>query len=266
MTISQKIHSTEADELEKSYKLPEIILQREQTLKKLSVKPGEKILDVGCGVGFLSYEIALLTGDSGKVCGIDKNPDMIRHANKRCERLQNTEFSESNANDLPFDEESFDAACCTQILLYVKNVAQVLSGIRKIIKPQGRIIIVETDWRGLVLNSNYDSMTRKIFSAWDATVPSPNLPVHLGSLLEDNGFSNVCVEPIPILNTEYTPNHFSHGMINWISRNALKKGVITKSKLQKWLDDLDKKGESGNYFFCVNRFLFSANLSQEMRL
>ena len=147
------------------------------------------------------------------------------------------------------------------MLLYVNDVAQVLSGIRRVLKPAGRIIIVETDWRGVVLNSDYDSITREILSAWDAAVPSPNLPVRLGQLLVDNGFYNIDVEPIPILNTEYTPSQFSHGMMNWITRNALKKGVITKEQSQKWLDNLDEKGKSGNYFFCVNRFLFSAQLA-----
>jgi len=261
MRKSRRMHSTEADELEKSYKLPEIVQQRKQTLKKLSVKPGEKILDIGCGVGFLSFEIALLTGESGKVFGIDKNSDMILHSNKRCEKLGNTEFSIANADDLPFTEKFFDAVCCTQVLLYVNDVEKVLSGIKRILKPAGRIIIVETDWRGVVINSGYDSITRKIFSSWDATVPSPNLPVRLGSLLLGNGFCKVNVEPIPILNTEYTPKHFSHGMMNWITRNALKKRFITKEQFQKWLNDLDKKGERGNYFFCVNRFLFSAKLA-----
>ena len=261
MSKSIKKQSTEAEELEKSYQLPEIVRQRQHTLNRLSVKRGEQILDVGCGVGFLSYEIALQTGDSGRVSGIDQNSEMIRHANKRCGSLRNTKFSELNAEDLPFPEESFDAACCTQVLLYVNDVAQVLTGIRRVLKPGGRIIIVETDWRGVVLNSDYDSITRKIFSAWDAAVPSPNLPVRLGPLLVDNGFCNVDVEPIPILNTEYTPSQFSHGMMNWITRNALKKGVITKEQSQKWLDDLDEKGKSRNYFFCVNRFLFSAKLA-----
>ncbi len=261
MSKSLKKQSTEAEELEKSYQLPEIVRQRQHTLNRLSVKRGEQILDVGCGVGFLSYEIALQTGDSGRVSGIDQNSEMIRHANKRCESLRNTEFSEANADNLPFPEESFDAVSCTQVLLYVNDVAQVLSGIRRVLKPAGRIIIVETDWRGVVLNSDYNSITRKIFSAWDAAVPSPNLPVRLGPLLVDNGFCNVDVEPIPILNTEYTPSQFSHGMMNWITRNALKKEVITKEQSQKWLDDLDEKGKSGNYFFCVNRFLFSAQLA-----
>ena len=261
MSKSLKKQRTEAKELEKSYQLPEIVRQRQHTLNKLSVKRGEKILDVGCGVGFLSYEIALQTGDSGRVSGIDQNSEMIRHANKRCENLRNTEFSEAIANDLPFPEESFDAACCTQVLLYVNDVAQVISEIKRVLKPAGRIIIVETDWRGVVMNSDYDSITRKIFSAWDAAVPSPNLPVRLAPLLVENGFCNIDVEPIPILNTEYTPSQFSHGMMNWITRNALKKGVITKEQSQKWLDDLDEKGKSGNYFFCVNRFLFSAQLA-----
>ncbi len=117
-----KNFSSEANELEKSYSLPEIVRQRKHTLNKLSVKPGEQILDVGCGVGFLSYEIALQTGNYGKVCGIDKNLDMIRHANKRCKKLVNTKFAQANANDLPFRENYFDAACCTQVLLYVKNI------------------------------------------------------------------------------------------------------------------------------------------------
>ena len=261
MSKSLKKQSTEAEELEKSYQLPEIVRQRQHTLNRLSVKRGEQILDVGCGVGFLSYEIALQTGDSGRVSGIDQNSEMIRHANKRCESLRNTEFSEANADNLPFPEESFDAVSCTQVLLYVNDVAQVLSGIRRVLKPAGRIIIVETDWRGVVLNSDYNSITRKIFSAWDAAVPSPNLPVRLGPLLVDNGFCNVDVEPIPILNTEYPPSQFSHGMMNWITKNALKKRVITKEQSQKWLDDLDEKGKSGNYFFCVNRFLFSGQMA-----
>ena len=202
MSKSFKKQSTEAEELEKSYQLPEIVRQRQHTLNRLSVKRGEQILDVGCGVGFLSYEIALQTGDSGRVSGIDKNSEMIRHAIKRCKNLRNTEFFEANANELPFPEESFDAACCTQVLLYVNDVAQVISEIKRVLKPTGRIIIVETDWRGVVLNSDYDSITRKIFSAWDAAVPSPNLPVRLAQLLVENGFCNIDAEAIPILNTD----------------------------------------------------------------
>ena len=261
MNNSLKNQSAEADELENSYRLPEIVRQRKQTLKKLSLKSGEHVLDIGCGVGFLSYEMAVKTGDSGKVIGIDKSPEMIRHAINRCKGLGNTEFMEGEAGSLPFPENNFDAVCCTQVLLYVKDVLQVLAEIRRVLKPAGRIVIVETDWRGVVLNSAFNSLTRKIFSAWDAAVPSPNLPVYLGPLLKKYGFSSIQVEPVPILNTEYSSNQFSHGMMKWITKNALKKGVITDTECRKWQDDLEEKEKTGSYFFCVNRFLFTAVLA-----
>lgn len=261
MSKSLKNQSAEAEELENSYRLPEIVRQRQQTLNKLSLKSGENVLDIGCGVGFLSYEMAVKADDSGKVTGIDKNPEMIRHAKNRCKDLRNTEFFEGDAGSLPFPGKNFDAVCCTQVLLYVKDVSEVLAEIRRVLKPAGRIVIVETDWRGVVLNSDFDAITRKIFAAWDAAVPSPNLPVHLGPLLQNNGFSSIQVKPVPILNTEYTSNQFSHGMIKRITKNSLKKGVVTDTECRKWFDDLEEKGKTGSYFFCVNRFLFTAVLA-----
>ena len=121
-------------------------------------------------------------------------------------------------------------------------------------------MIVETDWRGVVLNSPDDALTKNIFSAWDSAVPSPNLPVHLGPLLKKHGFSNIQIEAVPILNTEYSPSNFSHGMLDWITKNAEKQGVLNKDQRKAFLADLEERERFGSYFFCVNRFLFSAKI------
>ena len=260
MSESSKSAAAEAQELERSYKLAEIVRQRQRTLEVLSLKSGERVLDVGCGVGFLTHGMALKVGEAGQIIGIDKNPEMISHAQKRCESLRQTGFHVGDAAQLPAENETVDAVSCTQVLLYVNDVSKVLSEMMRVLKPGGRIVIVETDWRGVVLNSADNSLTQKIFSAWDEAVPSPNLPVHLKPLLQKQGFSNIQVEPIPILNTEYSPSNFSHSMLKWISKNALTRGVINKEQRTNWLEDLEKKGRSGNFFFCVNRFLFSAFL------
>jgi len=110
------------------------------------------------------------------------------------------------------------------------------------------------------LNSADDSLTQQIFSAWDTTVPSPNLPVHLRPLLKKHGFSKIQAEAIPILNTEYSPSNFSYEVMKWITKNAEKKGVISKEQTNDWLDDFEKLEKEDSYFFCVNRFLFSAFL------
>ena len=49
-------------------------------------------------------------------------------------------------------------------------------------------------------------------------------------------------------------------MIKWIAKNAEKKGVISKEQTKDWLTDLEKLEKEDSYFFCVNRFLFSAFL------
>ena len=260
MNQNPKNATLEAKELERSYKLADIVKQRQRTLATLALKAGEKVFDIGCGVGFLTNEMAMLVGKTGQVIGFDQNPEMISHAKQRCEGLQQAEFYEGDAAQLPAEDKTFDAVSCTQVLLYVKDVPKVLTEMRRILKPGGRLVILETDWRGVVLNSADDNLTKQIFSAWDSAVPSPNLPIHLGPLLKKHGFSKIRVEAVPILNTEYSPSNFSHGMMEWITNNAVKQGVFNETQRIDFLVDLEERGRSGCYFFCVNRFLFSAKI------
>ena len=260
MPKTSKNATSEAKELERSYKLADIVKQRQHTLTTLALQPGEKVFDIGCGVGFLAHEMALLVGKSGQVIGFDQNPEMIIHTQKRCEDLRQAEFYEGDAAHLAAEDHTFDAVSCTQVLLYVNDVPKVLSEIRRILKPGGRLVIVETDWRGVVLNSADDALTKKIFSAWDSAVPSPNLPVHLGPLLKKHGFSKIQVQAVPILNTEYSSSNFSYDMMRWITKNAVKQGVFDETQRCNWLEELEALERTGSYFFCVNRFLFSAKI------
>ncbi len=257
---STDFQASEAKELEKSYRLDDIVKQRQKTLATLDLKSGERVLDIGCGVGFLAYEMAIQVGESGLVICLDQNQEMISHAKQRCKNVRQTEFYEGDAGKLPVEDHSLDAVSCTQVLLYVENVSLVLTEIKRVLKPGGRVLIVETDWRGVILNSADDFLTQQIFSAWDTTVPSPNLPVHLRPLLKKHGFSKIQVEAIPILNTEYSPSNFSYEVMKWITKNAERHGLINKDQRKVWFDDLEKLEKEDSYFFCVNRFLFSAYL------
>ena len=69
-----------AQDLEESYRLADIVKQRQKTLAALRLKAGELVLDICCGVGFLTHEMALQVGKSGKVIGLDKNSERISHA------------------------------------------------------------------------------------------------------------------------------------------------------------------------------------------
>jgi ubiquinone/menaquinone biosynthesis C-methylase UbiE len=212
----------EANKTDRAYQTPDVTRQRMRTLEALQLKAEELVLDVGCGSGLLAH------------------------------------VKKSKAENLPEDAESYDAVACVQVLLYVPGVSAVLSEMHRILKPGGRVAIVETDWRGTVLNSHDDSLTRKMLAAWDDAVPSPNLPARLGPLLAAQGFSAISVDAFPILNTSYTPGSWSLEMLDQFVDCAREQGTVSAAESEAWLDDLRHKGADGAYFFCVNRFVFTA--------
>ncbi len=245
-------------EVERSYQTPEIINQRIKTLDALALKAGESVLDVGCGTGLLLQMMSNQVGDVGQATGLDFSADMLEMAKQRCAGLANVQLHQGSADDLNFTSESFNAVSCTQTLLYVEKVEQSLSEIYRVLKPKGRIAVLETDWRGLVLNSEDRNFTRRVVDAWDSEAVSPNLPVKLISLLKRVGFSATRVTPIPILNTSRNDNNFSSSMIRWFSKTAVKRGVISQEESDQWVAQIGRLSEQDAYFFCVNRFLFTA--------
>ncbi len=61
-----------------------------------------------------------------------------------------------------------------------------------------------------------------------------------------------------MLDTSYSPDSFSAGMAKSIATSAQKRGLVSEAQARTWLDDLERLERDGAYFFCVNRFLFSA--------
>lgn len=247
-----------AQDIELSYQTPEIVRQRLQTLEALALRAGEHVLDAGCGTGLLVHGMSSTIGSQGRIVGVDFSDDMLELAKQRCSDLTNIELQQGSVTQLDFDDNSFDAASCIQTLLYVDDVETALSELHRVLKPGGRVAILETDWRGVVLNSPDEVMTRKILDAWDAAVSSPNLPVKLTPLLKKFNFSAIKTTAIPILNTSYSDVNFSSGMLNYFSNYAVKNGVITQDESELWMLQIRELAKTDSYFFCVNRFLFTA--------
>ena len=72
-----------AERLEAVYLGPDVVAQREDTLKRLAVESGERILDIGSGPGFLAEALADRTGPDGEVIGVDISEQMITRASTR---------------------------------------------------------------------------------------------------------------------------------------------------------------------------------------
>jgi trans-aconitate 2-methyltransferase len=117
--------------------------QREwgQTLiEALKLRPGERVLDIGCGDGSLTLELVKRVGATGHVVGIDKSEEMIRFAGERSSGMSNVRFEVRDAVNLTFSEE-FDAVFSNATLHWIEDHLSVLRGISRSLVPGGRIVL-----------------------------------------------------------------------------------------------------------------------------
>ena len=110
------------------------VWQKARSLAKLlAPQPGERILDLGCGTGELTSEIA---AHGALVIGVDRSRHMIDEARKKFPSL---EFLVGDARALPFGEE-FDAVFSNAALHWIQEAEQAVAGISRALKPCGRFV------------------------------------------------------------------------------------------------------------------------------
>jgi len=199
---------------ERGYLMPEIVHQRNRTMNALQLQAGERVLDAGCGMGLLTRDMALAVGTNGKVVGIDNSQPMLDLARDRCASYPQITLREESAATLSDPDDSYDVVTCTQLLLYLSDVKSALAEMYRVLKPGGRIAVVETDWRSVVFNAPDPEFTQTLFDHWESSIPSLHLPAKLRGLLHKVGFTHVRAEAIPIINTSYLPDNYSVGMVD----------------------------------------------------
>ena len=124
----------------------EALLQEMTTaiIEEAAVAPGLTVLDVACGSGIPSLEVARVVGSSGSITATDPSPIMIAavEENARQQGLTNLTFVQTAATELPFPPASFDAETCQLGVMFFPDVQAGLARIREILRPGGRAAFV----------------------------------------------------------------------------------------------------------------------------
>jgi ubiquinone/menaquinone biosynthesis C-methylase UbiE len=241
-----------ARRIEATYTTPDVVAQRREVRRLLAPRPGEHIVDIGAGPGFLAAEMA---AEGARVVAVDPSASMRELA-----RARGVDFAieDGSAEALPLPDASVDAAVAAQVLEYVPDVPGALAEMRRVLRPGGRVLLLDTDWDSVVWHSSDADRTRAVLAAWEEHLADPYLPRTLGGALREAGFTEVTPSVWPLFNAGDDRDTFSNELVPVIAAFVVGRRGVTAETAQGWVDDLAALGEAT--FFSINRYLFRARL------
>src|SRR6266581_6975720 len=126
----------------------------ERFFREAGIGSGQRVLDIGSGVGDVAMLCARLVGPSGEVVGIERDPRSISRARTRAADagLRNVTFTQSDVAQFPSDKP-FDAAVGRYILQFLPDPVEILRSLSQRVRPGGVIAFQEGSWAPFVLLS-----------------------------------------------------------------------------------------------------------------
>jgi len=119
----------------------------ERLFREAGIGPGQRVLDLGSGVGDVAMLAARLVGPSGEVVGIERDPRSIARARARVAEagLRNVSFTQTDVSQIP-DSEPFDAAVGRFILMWLPDPVAALRSLSRLVRPGGVFAFLEPSW------------------------------------------------------------------------------------------------------------------------
>jgi arsenite methyltransferase len=245
-----------ARNVERTYATPDVVAQRSEVLALLAPQPGERVLDLGSGPGFLTASIAEAVGASGEVHGMDASAPMNALAAGRTAAYPQVRIDEGDALALPYPDGRFDAAVSTQVYEYVADIATALAELRRVLRTGGRALVLDTDWDSLVWHTADRELHGRVVAAWEEHLVHPRLPRTLGGLLRRAGFAITQQRTFPLFNAVLGPSTFSGNIMEVIASFVVGRHGLTADDAAAWQADLRARADEGDYLFSLNRYVF----------
>lgn len=158
------------------------------------LRPGMSVLDVGCGTGSITADVARTVGPSGTVVGIDRDPALLRRARERHAGVRGLRFEEGDV--LVFRHQAvFDVVTAARVLQWIEDPARALACMVRVTRPGGVVVALEYSHTDLTWEPEPPDTVRRFYDAflgWRSANGWDNRLAHrLPALLAEAGLTDV---------------------------------------------------------------------------
>jgi ubiquinone/menaquinone biosynthesis C-methylase UbiE len=218
---------------------------RAEAAKRMQIGGGQRILDVGCGVGGATFLIGDLTEPSGLAAGVDVSSALIDVAKQRAGARPGIEFRIGDACAIPYPDRYFDGARSERVFLYVPDRVGAIQDMKRVVKSGGRVCLIDTDFDSIAIYSTNRALTRKMTSIIAESIPNPNSARELPALATHTGLKDIRVESFAIR----TPHDFLERSMSDVLWRAAESGfATTREEVSEWLGEQAALHASGDFY------------------
>ncbi|TMV09548.1 methyltransferase domain-containing protein [Ruegeria sediminis] len=245
--------------LDNAYLGADVSRRRRASFDAVAPAPGDTILDLGCGNGLLTLELARAVGPSGQVTGLDPSADMLASARTRCSGRDNVDLVEGTAEDLPFPPSQFDKAVSLQVFEYFHDMRPALRELNRVLRPGGRLVIGDMHWDTLAWHSDHPERMARMLRLWDGHLAERCVPAVLPDRLRECGFAVDRVEPVVFCDTVLRADGLAAMMIRLIAAYASRNGDLPPAEAKAWASEQENLAEQGRFFMSITHFVWIAH-------
>jgi ubiquinone/menaquinone biosynthesis C-methylase UbiE len=138
----------------------------------LNIRPGQKIVDVGCGPGDFTRHLARLSNQKATILGIDSNEKSIRAAiadTKKAGLSQSIRYKQGNVYTIPIEDDYADLTCCRTLLMHLTDPVEAVREMARVTRKGGAVVALEGGKMGAFYDPDdeeFSKIAERAYEAW----------------------------------------------------------------------------------------------------
>lgn len=207
---------------------------------------GQTFLDLGCGPGFCTVELAYMAGPDGKVIGIDKSKHYIDYLSALSNFQDlNITLLHNDFDSMQLEDNSIDRIYCRWAMAWIPNPEEIIKKLKKALKPNGKIVVQEYyDWSTLQIQPRLPGLTKGIAAAYKSFTDMEgeiNIGRRLPAIFTAEGYKVNSIRKMnKLATTDDLAWHWPKTFFNIYLPKVMEMGLIDQATMDEALQDFER--------------------------